>query len=416
MAISEKKILIATSAPTFKTRTGYSSYAPYVKEVDLWSHKFRDVEIISPVQYPSSLFLQEFERKDLKLNAIPFLDFRGLKKSFYSSLKIPVVLFKLLISFVPADHIHLRCPGNVGLLACLVQIFFPWKPKSAKYAGNWNPDAKQPWSYNLQKWILSNSFLTRNMQVLVYGDWQGQSRNVRPFFTASFSEREVREVREKNFEGPLTFLFVGNLVEGKRPLKAIKLTQDLQKHSTTDTGIYDERWLSLEIYGDGPEKERLENYTRDNGLEELVSFNGNRSLGELKDAYQKAHFVILPSKSEGWPKALAEGMFFGCIPIASPVSCVPWMLGEGSRGVLLKKVSQQPEKSGERKEERGKKPSDQEKIFNLLTDPGEMKKKSEAAKEWSQQYTLEKFEAAIQNILFSPRQAQRKIANRKQKT
>ena len=45
--------------------------------------------------------------------------------------------------------------------------------------------------------------------------------------------------------------------------------------------------------------------------------------------------MILPSKSEGWPKAIAEGMFFGCIPIATPVSCVPWMLADGSRGILV---------------------------------------------------------------------------------
>ena len=45
--------------------------------------------------------------------------------------------------------------------------------------------------------------------------------------------------------------------------------------------------------------------------------------------------MILPSQSEGWPKAIAEGMFWGCVPIATPVSCVPFMLDYGERGVLL---------------------------------------------------------------------------------
>ena len=36
-----------------------------------------------------------------------------------------------------ADHIHLRCPGNIGLLGCIVQIAFPKKVKTVKYAGNW---------------------------------------------------------------------------------------------------------------------------------------------------------------------------------------------------------------------------------------------------------------------------------------
>jgi hypothetical protein len=31
-------------------------------------------------------------------------------------------------------------------------------------------------------------------------------------------------------------------------------------------------------------------------------------------------------------KAIAEGMFWGCIPVGTAVSCVPFMLDEGKRG------------------------------------------------------------------------------------
>ena len=95
--------------------------------------------------------------------------------------------------------------------------------------------------------------------------------------------------------------------------------------------------------------------------------------------------MILPSRSEGWPKAIAEGMFFGCIPIATPVSCVPWMLDYGSRGILLGEYKNQ--------EPRAKKldliSSNIEKVQLLLQDPEKMKRMSEEAKKWSQQYTLE---------------------------
>ena len=53
-------------------------------------------------------------------------------------------------SIKKSDVIHLRCPGNIGLLACFIQILFPKKNKTAKYAGNWDPKAKQPLSYKLQ--------------------------------------------------------------------------------------------------------------------------------------------------------------------------------------------------------------------------------------------------------------------------
>jgi len=82
--------------------------------------------------------------------------------SFFNSIKsIPLLIYNILALFYAvfkADAIHLRCPGNVGLLGCIVQLFFPFKKKTAKYAGNWDPKSKQPWSYKLQKWILSNTF------------------------------------------------------------------------------------------------------------------------------------------------------------------------------------------------------------------------------------------------------------------
>jgi hypothetical protein len=43
--------------------------------------------------------------------------------------------------------------------------------------------------------------------------------------------------------------------------------------------------------------------------------------------------VLLPSDSEGWPK-IAEGMFWGCVPIATAVSCVPYMLDYGKEDLL----------------------------------------------------------------------------------
>ena len=103
----------------------------------------------------------------------------------------------------------------------------------------------------------------------------------------------------------------------------------------------------------------------------------------MQDVYQGSHFLILPSKSEGWPKVVAEAMFWGCIPIVSAISCVPWMLNQGERGVLLTI-----------KEE-----TDVEKIGNLLNDLFNYEKMAQAASRWSHQFTLETFEKEIQAIL-----------------
>lgn len=382
----------------------YYAYAPYVREMNLWLRHVEEVEVVAPLPPKGEIGGRiSYNHINIRFTCISSFNLLNLAGAVKAIFKIPHIFYKIFGAMRRADHLHLRCPGNVGLLACTAQVFFPSKPKSAKYAGNWDPQAKQPWTYRFQKWLLSNTFLTKNMQVLVYGDWPGQSKNVVPFFTASFSEAEKDEARKKAFSEPFIFLFVGNLVEGKQPLEAIKLVEFIT--ATWKTGTDQEirtNSVSLDIYGDGPGRENLKTYVREKQLTEFVTFKGSRPLEELKEAYQKAHFVILPSKSEGWPKAIAEGMFFGCIPIATPVSCVPWMLGGGSRGILLEsQESRAKNQDGENEWSvvSGRWSVDIKKIKRLLEDSEKMKRMSEEAKKWSQQYTMEKFELAIQEVL-----------------
>jgi glycosyltransferase involved in cell wall biosynthesis len=275
-----------------------------------------------------------------------------------------------------ADHIHLRCPGNIGLLGCLIQMLFPKKPKTAKYAGNWDPKSRQPWSYRLQKRILSNTLVTRNMQVLVYGEWKGKTKNIKPFFTATYNEADKLPFAQKDLEGEINFVFVGTLVKGKNPLYAIRLVEALFQKG---------RRVILKLYGEGSERKILEDYIAENQLEKIISLEGNQTKETLKIAYQNSHFVILPSKSEGWPKAIAEGMFWGCVPIATPVSCLPFMLDYGNRGVLLAMHLER----------------DFTQVETILHDQMDFDFKRNKASDWSRNYTLNAFEGAIKELLVS---------------
>ena len=52
------------------------------------------------------------------------------------------------------------------------------------------------------------------------------------------------------------------------------------------------------------------------------------------------YFIIFPSKSEGFPKVLAEASSFGCIPIISPISSITNYINETeSNGIVLKNLS-----------------------------------------------------------------------------
>jgi glycosyltransferase involved in cell wall biosynthesis len=293
-----------------------------------------------------------------------------VKALFYAFLNI-LIIYKAMQQ---ADHIHLRCPGNIGLLGCLVQILFPSKSKTAKYAGNWDPKAKQPWSYRLQKWILSNTFLTRNMRVLVYGEWEGSSKNIKPFFTATYSDSDKIPMKVLDLKGKINFVFVGTLASGKNPLYAIQLVEALFKKG------YD---VTLDLYGEGIERLVLENYITSKGLEKIIVLQGNQNLETVKATYQNSHFVLLPSKSEGWPKAIAEGMFWGGVPISTAVSCVPFMLDFGERGLLLEMILEE----------------DIQQLEKVLNNEMAFNSKRRKASQWSQKYTLDVFEEEIKSML-----------------
>ena len=383
------KFLVVSSAPTFFKSKIYSAYAPYVNEMDIWFSKVEEIAILSPGIYPNTVFTKAFENQNLKFYKIPFLNFKSVVISIKSLLLLPFVIRKMILAFLWADHIHLRCPGNLSLIGCIVQVFFPNKKKTVKYAGNWDLQSKQPWSYRLQKWIVSNSFLSKNIKVLVYGEWKDESKNILPFFTASFSELEL-EVSKAVFNKVFKFIFVGTLSEGKRPLFAIQLVESLLKKNTP---------VNLEIFGAGPMEDDLIEYITRKNLHRFVKLMGNRSLQELKKVYQSANFLILASKSEGWPKAIAEAMYFGCIPIATSVSCIPWMLNHGKRGILIAESPQDFVKT-DKYDGREKMLEDcLNNITQLMENPKEMQQKSLAAQNWSRQYTLEKFELAICNLI-----------------
>jgi glycosyltransferase involved in cell wall biosynthesis len=371
------KLLVITHVLHVLKADKVFAYAPYIREMNIWLRHTGRATILAPRANHSEIqpidAAYAGEVAFVEVSAFNVLDIRGL----WQALKVlPLLLSKLYKAMQEADHIHLRCPGNMGLLGCMVQIAFPHKQKTAKYAGNWDSASPQPWSYRLQRWILNNPFLTRNMRVLVYGQWPDQSRNILPFFTASYRESEWVDSPPRSLEegGVIQLIFVGSLVAGKRPMIAVETVEVLQQWGIPAV---------LHLYGDGLERGRIAQYIQHAHLAESVFLHGNTSSAELKQAYQRSHFLIFPSKSEGWPKAVAEAMCWGCLPVTTAVSCVPEMLGNGTRGELIEADASAIAHT----------------IRNNLDKPGAYREKCIQAMVWARQFTLERFELEIQQLL-----------------
>ena len=396
------KFAIITHVQHIKNDSQYYGYAPYIREMNIWLQYVDEVIVVAPlVNKELNPIHEKYCHSKLRFLTVSEFNITSVANFFKALFKLPKVFSTVYLAMSQADHIHLRCPGNMGLIGALVQMLFPNKPKTAKYAGNWDPRAKQPITYKLQRWILSNTFLTKNMQVLVYGDWENQTKNIKPFFTATYSESEMGrwgdeetwrrgdmetrrwgdgEMRRwgdeeaRSFRDGVKFLFVGTLSRGKQPLYAIQLVQELYEKG---------KKVTLELYGEGVLRKDLEYYIAQNNLETIVTLKGNQSKEAVLKAYQTSHFLILPSKSEGWPKVVAEAMFWGCVPIVSKVSCVPYMLDYGERGIQLEEQLE----------------TDISQVMHLLSDEFLYQKMASEGQNWSRQFTTDKFEVEIKKLL-----------------
>lgn len=362
-------------SPVIHKRSGnrYAGYTPYVREMNLWLKYVDEVRIVAPVSKQAPDALEAYYQHDkLRLTAVPFLDFRTLWTALASAFKIPVVLYQLIAAMIWANHIHLRCPSNIGLLALVVQIFFPGKVKTVKYANNWDPSSSQSYSYRLQQNILRKGRLTRNATVLVYGDWHEKNPNIVPFFTASYSRANAvdTEIREISKDAPLKLIFVGTLTSNKRPLDCVKSLQLLREKG------YD---ASLNMFGDGDQRSVLQSYIDENQLSSYVHIWGKQSPDKVETFFNRAHFLVFLSMTEGWPKVVAEAMWWGCLPITTNVSCVSQMLGGDSRGLIVEPEAARVADA----------------ISQLVANPQLYKAKCSEAMTWSRLYDLENFEREI---------------------
>jgi glycosyltransferase involved in cell wall biosynthesis len=394
------KLLLISDAPILIKNKEKVAYAPYVKEMNLWMKHACSTTYVCPTRYEPSLLTKAFDNQYFKQIRLRRLEFHTILAALISVLTIPYQAIILWNAMRKADHIHLRCPGNLALLASMAQILFPSKRKTVKYAGNFDPCASQPIAYRLQKRILSNTFLSKNIKVLVYGNWPNQTKNIQPFFTASYHRNQIEPVANRNWNGPFKAVFVGTIGANKRPLEVFELIKELRANGMA---------ISLDYYGDGPLKKDIENKVNQAGLEDHVRLHGNVDNTSLIQAYKRAHFSFLLSKSEGWPKAVAEAMFWGCIPVASKVSCVPWMLGIETSNFQLPTSNADKETyplglgKGFDDTQRGILINDILQagtvVKEYLKQPDQLEHMSKAAAAWSQQYTLDDFEREIALLL-----------------
>ncbi len=119
-------------------------------------------------------------------------------------------------------------------------------------------------------------------------------------------------------EGPVV-LFVGRLVDGKRPWLAVEaFAEVLTEHPAAE----------LYLCGNGPLREELEAQVRELGIDESVTFLGHVSYDEMPKVYRSGDVLVLPSRTEGVPRTVLEAMASGTRVVVSDLEHVQSVLSE----------------------------------------------------------------------------------------
>lgn len=286
-------------------------WEPTVRELNALAEQYGEVVHIACLH----------TNKDAPANTMPYNDkirFVAIKpfggKGVINKFKIILSMFRNLSIISKemkyADIFQFRAPTSIGLYIIPYLSMFCNKKGWYKYAGNWNQH-KAPISYRVQRWMLSQ----QKRKVTINGKWENQPSNCASFENPCLYETDLeiglKHVKNKNPKPPYRLCYVGNLSKEKgvyEILNALKANEDKACFS------------SLDIVGDGEETIEVERIAKT--IRIPVKLHGSLKREDVFNLYKHSDFILLPSKSEGFPKVIAEAANFGCIPIVSNVSAI----------------------------------------------------------------------------------------------
>lgn len=369
-----KRLLIISHSAMFSKNNEVYAFGPVVRELESFVGLFSGVTWIG-FSRPDCEDDPAFKKVDPKFVTVIMIPKTG-GDTFFAKigvlLKTPKML-RIIYRQVSKHHIiHTRAPSSPAFIGIVLSQFFKKKIWWHKYAGNW-VQKKPPLSYGLQIACLKRA---KYSKVTINGSWPHQPSHClsfeNPTITLEDHEMGFATLHKKKFQPPYNFCFAGRL-ESEKGLSILLKAYD-QVAENPGFG-------QLHIVGAGPLKDLCMEYK--NKYPSII-FHGSLSREELNKVYEKCHFLYLPSKAaEGFPKVIAEGANYGCIPIVSPVSSIKQYLFNEKNGFLLDDLSFDK--------------TDLVRLTNSAINNENLKNIAFAAYEFSRKFTYDRYVTRIKN-------------------
>lgn len=322
-----RKLLVVSDTSMTRRDGQIQGFEPVVRELDSISNLFDQIIWLGYSQKESKTAMSIPLSGNIKLVTMPSSGGAGILAKVQILIYYLIYLIYILRYLPGITHLHSRAPSHPALIAMWLSkkmnTIICWH----KYAGSWN-EPNPPKSYAFQRSYLA-SIHKNNVYGTINGKWPNQEKHLITFENPCLFEAELAKARtiaaSKNFDNKLTLLFVGNLSAFKGVLQLVEALNLLERK---------DKFEELFIAGDGILRKELKTLALKN---KSIKINvlGALKRDELAKLYSKVHINILPSASEGFPKVIAEGAAYGCIPLVTDVSSIGQYVINETNGFLL---------------------------------------------------------------------------------
>lgn len=370
-----ERLVVVTNVTHYRHEGRVWAYGPYAREIGAWTTLFPRVAIAAPerLEAPPADALP-IDGPDVRV--VPQLEVGGTTVASKLRLvaALPATVWRLARALRGADAVHVRCPGNLGLLGAVLAPLLV-RRRVAKYAGQWSGFPGEEWTVRLQRAILRSRWW--GAPVLAYTGSSGEPAHVVPFFSTAVSGEQVAAIAPRDGRAPgddLRVLFVGRLSRNKNVHLLLGALATLRAEGVAVRGT---------VVGDGAERAPLERLAAELGLGPAVEFAGAVGVDDVLAHYRRADVLVLPSTTEGWPKVLVEAMTFGLVCIGPDCGVVPTILA-GGRGLVLPALTADALAAT---------------LRSVVEHREELAAAGASAATWARRYTLEGFAVSLRDVL-----------------
>jgi glycosyltransferase involved in cell wall biosynthesis len=374
--IRKNRLLVISDTAIYHNGKTILAFEPVVRELRALEHAFDEIVWLGCRISSKSTALRAVNSEKIKVVAMPGTSHKTLN-ALRVLISYPVFLFYILKYLPSATHVHTRAPSHPAILGILFSFFDRRRLYWHKYAGDWITPAA-PYTYRLQRrWLKALNY--SNIRVTVNGKWQSDPAHVYAFENPCIFEEEQHLAtglaQHKDFSSGLSLLFVGNIDSNKGILELLEAAAQ---------PAFPERFTDLYIIGGGP---LLEEVRRIAGLVTKIRIHitGHINRDRIDECYRQCNVLTLPSKSEGFPKVIAEAAAHGCIPVATDISSISQYIVNGVNGYLFQDSS----------------PATIAKTLNQIAQAENLADVSKNAVLLSKKFTYERFTERIQNEIFN---------------